>query len=58
MTGKRPHTFWIICWKYVSPIILIVVFIGYVVTMISETPTYRAYVGCEQVSHLILSNFL
>ncbi|XP_066929944.1 sodium-dependent neutral amino acid transporter B(0)AT3-like isoform X2 [Clytia hemisphaerica] len=48
MTGKRPHIFWRICWKYISPLILIVVFFGYIVSMISETPTYRAYVGCEQ----------
>ena len=49
MTGKRPHMFWMLCWKYISPGILIIVFTGYIVTMISSVPTYRGYVGCEQV---------
>jgi len=48
MTGKRPHLFWIICLKYISPVILIVIFIGYIATLLSTPPTYRAYVGCEQ----------
>jgi len=48
MTGKRPHMFWMLCWKYISPGILIIVFTGYIVTMISSVPTYRGYVGCEQ----------
>lgn len=48
MTGKRPNLFLMVCWKYISPGVLIIVFIGYVVTMISNTPTYKAYVGCVQ----------
>jgi len=48
MTGKRPHLFWLLCWKYISPGVLVIVFIGYIVTMISKTPTYKAYVGCVQ----------
>ena len=54
MTGKRPWTFWLFCWKYLSPFALIVILVWTLVGMVSETPTYAAYVGCTQVSHKFL----
>ncbi|XP_065668275.1 sodium-dependent neutral amino acid transporter B(0)AT2 isoform X3 [Hydra vulgaris] len=48
MTGKRPNYFWLICWKYISPLILLIVFIGYILAVSRNTPHYQAYVGCIQ----------
>jgi len=48
MTGKRPWTFWLFCWKYLSPLALIVTLVWSLVGSISEAPTYSAYVGCTQ----------
>ena len=49
MTGCRPNVFWLCCWKYISPIALIVVFIASCVKLSSKAPTYSAFVGCTQV---------
>jgi len=48
MTGYRPNVFWLCCWKYISPIALIVVFIASCVKLSSKAPTYSAFVGCTQ----------
>jgi len=48
MTGCRPNVFWLCCWKYISPIALIVVFIASCVKLSSKAPTYSAFVGCTQ----------
>lgn len=50
MTGSRPHIFWLVCWKYISPTALIVVFIASVVKNAQTSATYSAFVGCVQVS--------
>ncbi|XP_065058628.1 sodium-dependent neutral amino acid transporter B(0)AT1-like [Rhopilema esculentum] len=48
MTGKRPWTFWMFCWKYLSPLALIVILIWTIVEQVSKKPSYSAYVGCKQ----------
>nr|QBP15011.1 solute carrier family 6 [Cyanea capillata] len=48
MTGSRPNIFWLLCWKYISPAALIVVFIASVVKNAQTSPTYSAFVGCIQ----------
>jgi len=47
MTGKRPWLVWNICWKYISPIAIFVIFIANCVKLGTTTPKYKAYVGCE-----------
>ena len=48
MTGSRPNLFWMVCWKYVSPVALIVILISSFYNIIKETPQYELYVGCPQ----------
>ena len=48
MTGSRPNLFWMFCWKYVSPVALIVILISSFYNIIKETPQYELYVGCPQ----------
>lgn len=49
MTGSRPFFFWILCWKYISPIVMTFVFITSVIKTAGDKPSYLAYVGCLQV---------
>jgi hypothetical protein len=30
MTGRKPHIFWYLCWKYFAPIVMIAVFVFYI----------------------------
>lgn len=48
MTGKRPFIFWQICWKYISPCAILIIFFASLVNLASKSPKYKAYVGCVQ----------
>lgn len=52
MTGKRPWSFWLFCWKYLSPFALFVILVWTLIDIVRKKPTYSAYVGCTQVRHL------
>lgn len=60
MTGSRPNIFWMLCWKYISPIAIFIVLIASIVQTSQETAKYKSYVGCVEVSvswwHFPLSN--
>ncbi|KAM4631101.1 sodium-dependent neutral amino acid transporter B(0)AT3-like [Polymixia lowei] len=43
MTGKRPNIFWKACWMVISPLMLLVVLIAYVVIQAQNQPTYSAW---------------
>ncbi|KAL7382827.1 hypothetical protein ABVT39_028288 [Epinephelus coioides] len=43
MTGKRPNIFWKACWMVISPLMLLVVLISYVVVQAQKHPTYPAW---------------
>ncbi|KAJ3608833.1 hypothetical protein NHX12_023363 [Muraenolepis orangiensis] len=43
MTGKRPNIFWRICWRFLSPLFLLVVLLAYVVVQVQKHPTYVAW---------------
>lgn len=48
MTGKRPWIGWMICWKYISPLALLIVLIALIVQQSQSPPTYSQFVGCIQ----------
>jgi len=48
MTGKRPYLFWMICWKYISPIAILIIFIANIVKSSSGVAKYKVYVGCAE----------
>ncbi|EDO49707.1 predicted protein, partial [Nematostella vectensis] len=48
MTGKRPWVGWMICWKYISPIALLVVLIALVAQQSQVSPKYNKFVGCKE----------
>ena len=56
MQGTRPSKFFTICWKYISPFLLIVIFIVTFVQNMMESPTYPTYVGCAEVCTISSQN--
>ena len=53
MTGKRPWIGWMICWKYISPLALFIVFIATIYDLCKSKAAYTAFVGCSQVRNVI-----
>ncbi|XP_034029456.1 sodium-dependent neutral amino acid transporter B(0)AT3-like [Thalassophryne amazonica] len=43
MTGQRPNIFWQATWRFISPFMLLVVFVGYVVIEAENRPTYNTW---------------
>ena len=51
MQGSRPNIFFTICWKYISPFLLIVIFIVTFVQNMMKSPLYPIFVACgDEVS--------
>jgi solute carrier family 6 amino acid/orphan transporter-like 15/16/17/18/20 len=43
MTGSRPGIYWLICWKFVSPLAMILILVASVINMIMEGAGYEAW---------------
>ncbi|XP_037639955.1 sodium-dependent neutral amino acid transporter B(0)AT3-like [Sebastes umbrosus] len=43
MTGRRPNIFWQATWRFISPFMLLVVFVAYVAVEAEKRPTYNAW---------------
>nr|XP_045582928.1 sodium-dependent neutral amino acid transporter B(0)AT3-like [Procambarus clarkii] len=43
MTGSRPSLFWLVCWKVVSPLLMLILLTAFVVKMVVEGSTYLAW---------------
>ncbi|XP_056277319.1 sodium-dependent neutral amino acid transporter B(0)AT3-like [Pseudoliparis swirei] len=43
MTGKRPNIFWKACWMVISPVMLLVVLVAYVVIQAQKYPSYPTW---------------
>lgn len=46
MTGSVPNRYWQICWKWVSPALIIVVLLSSLIKKMIVPETYEAFVGC------------
>ncbi|XP_066910380.1 inactive sodium-dependent neutral amino acid transporter B(0)AT3-like [Clytia hemisphaerica] len=46
MTGRRPLKLWLICWKYISPIVIMIIIISNIYLLSIGEMTYKAYGGC------------
>ncbi|XP_077291147.1 sodium-dependent neutral amino acid transporter B(0)AT3 [Arctopsyche grandis] len=45
MTGQRPGLYWLICWKYLSPLAMISILVASVFDIATEGSSYPAWVG-------------
>ncbi|XP_046714717.1 inactive sodium-dependent neutral amino acid transporter B(0)AT3 [Silurus meridionalis] len=43
MTGRKPNIFWHVCWMGISPVMLLVVLVAYVVVQVQVHPEYPAW---------------
>ncbi|XP_031709027.1 sodium-dependent neutral amino acid transporter B(0)AT3-like [Anarrhichthys ocellatus] len=43
MTGRRPNIYWQATWRFISPLMLLVVFVAYVVVEAEKRPTYNVW---------------
>lgn len=43
MTGRRPNLYWQATWRVISPVMLLVVFLAYIVVEAQEKPTYTVW---------------
>ena len=43
MTGRRPNMYWQATWRVISPLMLLLVFLAYVVIQAGTQPTYAAW---------------
>lgn len=43
MTGSRPGLYWMICWKYVSPIAMLTILVASVINLASEGSSYPVW---------------
>lgn len=44
MTGQRPNYYWLIMWKYVSPIVIIIIFFASLIKSMMSAATYEAWI--------------
>ncbi|XP_061166600.1 uncharacterized protein LOC133175501 [Saccostrea echinata] len=44
MTGQRPNYYWLIMWKYVSPLVIIVIFLASLIKSMISSATYEAWI--------------
>lgn len=48
MTGKRPHLYWMLCWKYISPVAMILILLASFLDLAlrgSHYPAWNAVLG-------------
>ncbi|KAA0703063.1 Sodium-dependent neutral amino acid transporter B(0)AT3 [Triplophysa tibetana] len=43
MTGRRPNLYWQVMWRVISPLMLLVVFLAYLIVEAQKEPTYKAW---------------
>ncbi|XP_031432142.1 sodium-dependent neutral amino acid transporter B(0)AT3-like [Clupea harengus] len=52
MTGRRPNLYWQVTWRVISPLMLLVVFLAYIVVEAGEKPSYSAW-NPDYVGHFL-----
>lgn len=52
MTGSRPALYWMICWKYLSPIAMITILVASFVELLSSGSSYPAWVAEKGLTEL------
>ncbi|XP_034251306.1 sodium-dependent neutral amino acid transporter B(0)AT3 [Thrips palmi] len=50
MTGSRPHLYWLICWKYLSPLAMLCILVASIVQIVVDGSGYAAWVAEKGVT--------
>ncbi|KAM8840976.1 sodium-dependent neutral amino acid transporter B(0)AT1-like isoform 1-T1 [Spinachia spinachia] len=43
MIGHKPNIFWQVTWRFISPVIMVVILVFYFVTQVTKSPTYLVW---------------
>merc|ERR1740128_1588556 len=43
MTGSRPGLYWTVCWRFLAPALIVIIFIANIVSQIRNPPTYTIW---------------
>lgn len=43
MTGSRPNLYWMLCWKYISPIAMMTILVASFIELASEGSSYPGW---------------
>lgn len=43
MIGHKPNIFWQVTWRFISPVIMVVILVFYFVTEVRQSPTYLVW---------------
>lgn len=43
MTGRRPGLYWRVTWKFISPLLLLTIFVAYIIFLVWTTLSYKAW---------------
>ncbi|XP_061429432.1 sodium-dependent neutral amino acid transporter B(0)AT3-like [Lethenteron reissneri] len=43
MTGRKPNYYWMVTWRFISPLLLVVVFVAYIVVQTQTPLTYESW---------------
>ncbi|NXX79231.1 S6A18 protein, partial [Urocolius indicus] len=43
MTGRKPNLYWQMTWKFISPLLLLIVFVAFVTLQTNKPPSYAAW---------------
>lgn len=57
MTGRKPNLYWQITWRFISPLLLLIVFVAFVTLQIQKPSSYAAW-NPKHVCSQIFSKFL
>jgi solute carrier family 6 amino acid/orphan transporter-like 15/16/17/18/20 len=57
MTGIKPGIYWQVTWRFLAPIIMIVILVASILSMVREHPTYEAWIG-DQVGCIALPSLV
>lgn len=57
MTGRKPNLYWQITWRFISPLLLLIVFVAFVTLQIQKPASYAAWnpkYVCSQIFSKLL----
>lgn len=58
MTGEAPSQFWLILWRFVSPVIMVALFVSSLISSLLDPPKYHAYNRQEVQYNYIVHSFV
>lgn len=47
MTGSRPHLYWMLCWKYISPCAMLIILVASFYQLVVEGSSYPAWIAAR-----------